>query len=143
MSRQFLLTLAAAILFSHMIVSPSEAQAAKFKVLHTFAGGSDGAYPTSGVVFDPVGNLYGTTLFGGSGIGCETGCGTAFELVPSGVRWKERVLYSFSNSSDYGIYLFGPVAFDAAGNIYGASSNGGDPSCECGLAFQLTKSGGV
>ncbi len=142
-SRHVFLQVALVTSIGFLAVTIAGAQASKFKVLHTFAGGSDGAYPTSGVVFDPAGNLYGTTLFGGSGIGCETGCGTAFELVPSGVRWKERVLYSFSNSADYGIYLFGPLAFDAAGNIYGTSSNGGDPSCECGLAFQLTKSGGL
>ena len=52
-----------------------------FKVLYTFLGGSDGADPFSDLVFDPSGNLYGTTAWGGTG--CEgTGCGTVFEVTP-------------------------------------------------------------
>jgi len=35
-------------------------------VLYRFAGGADGKAPLSGLVFDKVGNLYGTTLFGGT-----------------------------------------------------------------------------
>lgn len=49
-------------------------------VLYSFTGGTDGAYPSVGVVLDPAGNIYGTTLWGGPG-GDTTG-GVAFEFVP-------------------------------------------------------------
>jgi uncharacterized repeat protein (TIGR03803 family) len=54
-------------------------------VLHNFAGGSDGAKPFSGLI-DLNGTLYGTTLEGGSTVGCKrfggSGCGTVFTLTP-------------------------------------------------------------
>ena len=36
-----------------------------YTVLHTFQGGTDGAYPSAGPILDLAGNLYGTTTFGG------------------------------------------------------------------------------
>jgi uncharacterized repeat protein (TIGR03803 family) len=45
-------------------------------VLHSFTG-SDGSLPTAGLVFDRVGNLYGTTVDGGA-----NGDGVVFELKP-------------------------------------------------------------
>src|SRR5262249_47037938 len=36
------------------------------KVLYSFKGGSDGAVPMAGVTLDSTGNLYGTTINGGS-----------------------------------------------------------------------------
>jgi uncharacterized repeat protein (TIGR03803 family) len=49
-------------------------------VLYSFTAGLDGAYPSSGLVMDPEGNLYGTTLWGGPS-GDTTG-GVAFEFTP-------------------------------------------------------------
>ncbi len=43
---------------------------------------SDGQNPISNIVFDRTGNLYGTTLQGGSGPACSGGCGVAFEITP-------------------------------------------------------------
>lgn len=84
----------------------SSASASKFKVLHAFAGGSDGAYPQGGLAFDKAGNLYGVTGQGGTGTGCtySSGCGVAYELV-HGTQWSERVLYNFS--TDNGNSYFG------------------------------------
>ena len=39
-----------------------------FTDLHDFTGGADGAYPAASVVFDANGNIYGTTLYGGTGL---------------------------------------------------------------------------
>lgn len=53
--------------------------------LHDFTGGADGAYPTSWVVLDANGNLYGTTQYGGTGpcsINQFTGCGVVWEITP-------------------------------------------------------------
>lgn len=50
--------------------------------LHDFTGGVDGKYPVSNVTFDATGNLYGTASEGGSGSGCEYGCGTVWEITP-------------------------------------------------------------
>jgi uncharacterized repeat protein (TIGR03803 family) len=87
-------------------------------VLHTFAGGSDGASPYASVIFDTAGNLYGTTSAGGS-----NNSGTIFELKLSNGTWKEKVLYSFTGGND-GASPNG-LTFDSSGNLYGTSSSGG------------------
>jgi uncharacterized repeat protein (TIGR03803 family) len=96
-------------------------------VLYRFAGGSDGYAPTSGLVADKNGNLYGTTAAGGS-----HNNGTIFELKrPSspGGAWIHRVLYRFqgvpSGRGDGDGALPGGVVFDAAGNLYGTTDGGG------------------
>jgi len=44
---------------------------------------SDGQNPISNIVFDANGNLYGTTLQGGSSTACNgNGCGVAWEITP-------------------------------------------------------------
>jgi uncharacterized repeat protein (TIGR03803 family) len=48
-------------------------------VLHIFTGG-DGAAPYAGLVRDLAGNLFRTTVGGGSSTNCTGGCGTVFEL---------------------------------------------------------------
>src|SRR5580704_3940863 len=40
-------------------------------VLHSFQGGADGKYPHGGVTMDAKGNLYGTTVSGGTGGTCS------------------------------------------------------------------------
>jgi uncharacterized repeat protein (TIGR03803 family) len=55
------------------------------EILHSFRNdGQDGYLPTTGVIFDTAGNIYGTTSAGGSsGSGCDgNGCGTVFEIAP-------------------------------------------------------------
>ena len=57
------------------------------KVLHRFAGGTaDGANVWGGLWLDAEGNLYGTSVAGGSGA-CTGGCGTVFELTKHGAVW--------------------------------------------------------
>lgn len=65
------------------------------KVLHRFAGGSDGILPAAGLV-DVKDILYGTTESGG-GNGCGAGCGIVYSISTGGT---EKVLYSFRDGSD-------------------------------------------
>jgi len=52
-----------------------------YTALHVFTGGSDGGRPRSNLVFDRNGNIFGTTLLGGTG-SCTSGCGVVFEISP-------------------------------------------------------------
>lgn len=92
-------------------------------VLYAFQGGTDGWYPTGNLLFDTAGDIYGTTLFGGTGTDCTIGCGTIFKLSPNGDgSWTETVLHSFHYNTD-GALPAGLTA-DASGNLYGATTSG-------------------
>ena len=105
----------------------------KETVLHSF-NVTDGAQPYAGLVFDAAGNLYGTTQDGGAN---QTG--TVFELSPDGHGgWKEAVLYSFGRGTD-GQYPSAGLVLDAAGNLYGTTTNGGDSNY--GTVFELAPDG--
>jgi len=84
-------------------------------VLYTFTGGGDGGVPYAGVVSDSDGDLYGTTLFGG------TGYGVVYKLD---VTAHESVLYTFTGGFDGGTPYSG-VVFDSGGNLYGTTLDGG------------------
>jgi uncharacterized repeat protein (TIGR03803 family) len=124
-------------------------------VLHTFGafGTNDGTQPFSTLVFDKQGNLYGTTNQGGGGASntfCQNGCGTVFKLSPnSNGPWTETVIHSFPGmqGSTDGQNPHGGVIFDAAGNLWGTTENGGNMrACVrfedvtgCGTVFKLTE----
>ncbi len=109
-------------------------------VLYSFSGGNDGGKPESGVTIDQAGNLYGTTYQGGSSRFCgSTGCGTVYELGPSGSGWTETVLYNFQAENDGSGPLAGLV-FDQQGNLFGASSTRGPLGG--GAAFEMTPANG-
>jgi uncharacterized repeat protein (TIGR03803 family) len=101
----------------------------------------DGANPYARLIFDSVGNLYGTT--GGGGLsGCsEEGCGTVFELtLGDDGTWSEKVLYKFcsvTNCAD-GKYPYAGLIFDSAGNLFGTTYSGGTSCQGCGTVFELT-----
>jgi len=101
--------------------------------LYKFPGGSAGQEPYGRLVFDGQGNLYGTTLAGGTA--CTSGCGTVFRLVPGSSGWQESVLYTFQGGTDAASPYAG-LTFDGAGNLYGTSYAGG--SSGNGTIFKLT-----
>jgi uncharacterized repeat protein (TIGR03803 family) len=112
-----------------MLPSPAWA-GAKFKVLHSFGSGSDGAVPSGPLVLDGKGDLYG--LAGGGG---RYGYGAALELVrQNSGEWKETILYSFTAADD--AYPWGGPILDRLGNLYGTTVGHGSS------AFELSPSGG-
>jgi hypothetical protein len=60
--------------------------------------------------------------------------------ISASAEWNEKVLYSFQGGTD-GSTPAGAVVFDAAGNLYGTTTNGGSSSCrspfQCGTVYQL------
>jgi len=100
--------------------------------LYSFPGGQNGSTPESGVTLDPAGNVYGTTLSGGN-----SGCGTVYEISPSGPGRTYQVLHSFSGSD--GSDPIGDLIRDTAGNLYGTTVGGCDGYD--GTVFELSPSG--
>jgi len=94
------------------------------KVLHYFNTSADGVYPLASVIFDKAGNLYGTTLGGGSDT-CYLGCGVVYELTPKAGTWPEKVLHRFIKNGKDGENPSCTLASDGAGNLYGTTQNGG------------------
>ena len=121
--------------------TPAHAQVT-FEVLHGFVGGLDGATPYSGVVQGTDGNFYGTTLRGGNGATSlcysgGTGCGTVFQMTPSGVV---TVLHAFAGGSD-GDSPVAPLVQASDGNFYGTTQVGGASCADCGTFFRITPAG--
>jgi len=105
------------------------------QVLYNFQGGNDGWDPSSGVILDSNGALYGTTFYGGPNNG-----GTVYKLTPpsgGGVLWTESVIHTFDGAfgSGEGAYPIGALTFDSAGALYGTANNYGQYGC--GNVFQL------
>ena len=121
------LALASAI--SLAMVQPALAQT--FSVLYTFTGGPDGGAPFANVSLDSAGNIYGTTQRGGDAI-CS--CGVVFKVDPTGA---ETALHTFVQTD--GSTPTSALVFDAQGNIYGTTIQGGPGGS--GVAFKLTPSG--
>ena len=114
------------------IFAPSVWAASQYKTLYRFKGGSDGSNSTSTLIFDKVGNLYGTTQLGGT-----SGVGTVFKLTPNGNgRRTESVLYSFKKDGKDGMNPVGGLIFDQTGNLYGTTRDGGNGNV--GAVFTLT-----
>jgi uncharacterized repeat protein (TIGR03803 family) len=106
------------------------------KTLHSFSGnGHDGYQPTSGVVQDAAGNLYGETENGG-----QLNLGCVFELSPATVGpWPEKIVYSFSwftVAGSGGVNPKGGLVFDSSGNLYGTTQQGGE--FNAGTVFEIT-----
>jgi len=129
--------------FPLMVMLAGAASVPTTKVLYSFTGNSDGGYPDTDLVVDAAGNLYGSSVEGGT-----FDSGAVFKLSPSTTGWTETVLYSFTGGIDGG-QPYGGVTLDAQGNLYGTAVVGGSfagsPCVEsgCGVVFKLTNSGGT
>ena len=124
-------------IFTMILFVISTWAAAQEQVLHSFTNnGTDGIVPDGGVIFDGVGNLYGTTFSGGA-----HSDGTVYELTPAGGGgWTEKVLHSFDQNGTDGSFPAASLIFDTAGNLYGTTAGGG--TYTKGTVFELTPAGG-
>lgn len=116
-------------------LSPSGRGAWTESIIHNFGSSGDGVSPDGGVVFDQSGNLYGTTLHGGS-----HNAGVVFELSApvSGSNWTETILWNFGDGGPHDAALgVGELALDESGDLYGATLAGG---VGYGTVFELTPS---
>jgi uncharacterized repeat protein (TIGR03803 family) len=111
-------------------LSPNGSGGYNETVLYSFcsvANCADGQSPLANVIFDNLGNMYGTTGAGGA-----NNIGAVFELNPAGSSWTETVLYSFTGAS--GANPAGGLITDPAGNLYGTNQDG--------YVFELSPSDG-
>lgn len=130
------LTLLAACAVFMAAFTTTQARAQTETILHNFTGQPDGQFSYAPLIFDSLGNLYGTTAGGGS-----HGGGTVFKLTPNGSGgWAETILYSFGGSSDSASEPNGGLTFDSAGNLYGTTYYGGQN--DYGTVFQLKSKSG-
>jgi uncharacterized repeat protein (TIGR03803 family) len=86
------------------------------KILYTFQGAADGAKPLCGVIVDKSGNVYGTTLLGGTSIGS----GTVFELTAAN-GYAKTILHDFNFFTDPAKEAPHTLLFDANGNLFGTT----------------------
>lgn len=104
--------------------------------LYSFTGGVDGKNPYGGVTLDASGNLYGTTVAGGSGGTCSgDGCGVVYKLTQTNGAWSQSVLYNFTGGND-GSGPGGAVVFDKPGNLYGTTPDAGKDGV--GVVYELS-----
>jgi uncharacterized repeat protein (TIGR03803 family) len=106
----------------------------RFRTLYAFRGQPDAGFPYGALRFDKAGNLFGTSYYDGA-----NDLGAVYELTLRHGTWHERVLYSFTGGTD-GASPISNVVFDAAGNLYGTTSEGG-VGCGCGTIFELARGG--
>ncbi len=115
-----------------------------FSTLFSLGPNNSGDYPGP-VVFGPDDALYGAAELGGPGTE-----GVVFRLQPpatacatSSCPWKQTILAAFDRTQGTPQAPTGPLRFDADGNIYGTTEEGGNfvecPGLGCGTVYRLLK----
>lgn len=130
-----LLLVPIALLTILLIFVCSASAAPKYKVLHAFGRGQDGAGTWGSLLLDKSGNLYGAT--GGGGV---YSYGTVFELTPTNGYWGEVVLHSFDRNGQDGYGSTANLVFGNDGGLYGTTTWGG--TYDYGTVFELTPGSG-
>jgi uncharacterized repeat protein (TIGR03803 family) len=107
-----------------------------FTVLAQFSA-TTGFFPNAALLQAADGNFYGTTVFGGSSHYCSgDGCGTLFEMEPSG---QLTMLHRFEETD--GGFSYATLIQATDGNLYGTTSFYG-PNGE-GVVFQVKPDGSL
>jgi uncharacterized repeat protein (TIGR03803 family) len=129
-------------------LSPTSGAEWTEKTILAFTGADEAGMPEFGLISDKAGNLYGVSNGGDENGVCGSesiGCGMVYELsLNDSGQWMETVLFSFDGTN--GFRPTGNLIFDAAGNLYGTTADGGDLSgCNfgggCGLVYELLPGG--
>lgn len=118
-----------------ILTMPLCSSASTFDVIYRFPTISAGSLPTN-LVLGPAGVLYGTTGNGGDTTHCQYGCGTVFQLAPSGNSYQEKVIYQWPSV----IAVPTSIVVDRSANLYGTTRFG--PVGTNGSIFKLTPSRG-
>ena len=139
-------------------LAPLDAARTKWQetILYRFRGGVDGANPMSQLTLDGAGNLYSTTMYGGTGKCSDLfdyvlGCGTVFKLSPPALgqtAWTKTTLHHFGGGND-GAIPQAKVTIGNNGSVYGTAFEGGSGGCTdgllnpigCGIVFELKPPG--
>ena len=117
-----------------MALAASSLCAGQETVLHTFTGveRNSGSAPGS-LTFNASGDLFGTFSAGGVG---EFADGGVFEMTPkAGGGFTYQAIHQFSQATGDGANPGSALIFDAKGNFYGVTPNGGNG---CGIVFELS-----
>jgi uncharacterized repeat protein (TIGR03803 family) len=108
------------------------------KTLYSFCSADacvDGLQPTSGLISDADGNLYGVMDSSGGTIQD----GIVYALLKQGNKYKFRVIHKFcEDGCSDGQNPFGTLIIDVDGNLYGTTSNAG--ANNGGTVFKLRPS---
>lgn len=120
----------------------------EFTILHSSSSLEDGGFSTGDLIFDSLGNLYGTTFNGGASANCESGCGSVFTLKSDGSGFA--ILHSFSGPPGNGASPLAGVTIGPNGSLYGTTWEGGSSeACSmddstiagCGTLFTVKTDG--
>lgn len=107
------------------------------QVVHKLNGRNEGSQPSGPFIQDAAGNLIGVAKSGGKT--CpefpQAGCGTIFKIAPNG---KLTVFHTFQGGASGAVPRSG-LLMDAAGNLFGSTSQGGTQ--ENGLVFKIAPDG--
>lgn len=100
------------------------------KVIHNFHG-DDGWQPYTGLTWGSAGTFFGATSVGGSP---PCGCGTVFQMEPTGRNYTETVVHSFEGGPDRGNPYREVLLLK--GSLYGTTTAGGRP--HHGVVYELS-----
>ncbi len=75
-------------------------QGRNFKIIHQFCSAANclDGFPGGSLVVGADGNIYGTTIFGGTGSCYQSGCGTIFRVIPSSGTYN--VIFNLNGNTD-------------------------------------------
>ena len=112
-----------------------------FTLLYAFTNGTDGGFPSAGLIEASDGNFYGTTVSGGAiNAAGFTGYGTIFQMTPNGVL---TTIYTFTGMDVDGAEPYAGLVEGSDGFLYGTTNNNevGDSVYEQGSVFKVSKTG--